>query len=507
MFAAGDEDSSVLPEARCARGWLALALGVLVFAGLFSLVVVIGRMPPFDRLVTDPLFFKRGLVAHVNLALVAWFYSFLAALLFLLPVRRAPGWFSRHSVHLGAAGVAMMLVAAGMPGAQPVLSNYIPMIDHWLFGTGQLTFAAGVLASFAVRLLPGQQDLRPSFYPLPGASDAGLRAAAFALLLATVTFLFSWWKLPTGVSTQVHYELLVWGTGHVLQLACSVAMVAVWIALLKSALGRSPVSRPAARILFAAMVAPWLFSPLLAVQGSWTASYRVGFTQLMQWSIFPVVSIFLILCMTALHRAWRDGRIDAGALADPRISGFLVSAGLTLLGFVLGASIRGSNTMVPAHYHASIGGVTVAFMTITYVLLGAFGFSIATPRLRRAAAWQPLVYGVGQMIFACGFALAGAYGMSRKAYGAEQAGRGLAESIGLGIMGMGGLLAVVGGLLFLGVAFVIWRRGAETDPLHLDQQHPDQLHPDQKQEAPFTEATWRYQWAREIRIASIRSRS
>jgi cytochrome c oxidase subunit 1 len=503
MSTAGGENPCVQTEARCARAWLALALGVLVFAGLFSLVVVIGRMPPFDRLVTDPLFFKRGLVAHVNLALVAWFYSFLAALLFLLPVRREAGWISRHSVHLSAAGVAMMLLAAGMPGAQPVLSNYIPMIDHWLFGAGQLTFGAGVLASFAGRLLLPRREQRPSFFPLPGAADAGLRAAAFALLLATVTLLISWLKLPPGVSTQVHYELLVWGTGHVLQLACSVAMVAVWIALLSSALGRSPVSPPAAKLLFAAMVAPWLFSPLLAVQGSWTASYRVGFTQLMQWSIFPVVSIFLVLCFAALHRAWREERIDVGALADPRISGFLVSAGLTLLGFGLGASIRGSNTMVPAHYHASIGGVTVAFMTITYVLLGAFGFSISTPRLRRAAAWQPLVYGVGQMIFAGGFAVAGAHGMSRKTYGAEQASRGFAESIGLGIMGMGGLLAVGGGLLFLGVVYVIWRRGSLAQPQSQPQSQPQHS----QHEAPLTEDTWRYQWAREIRIASIRSRS
>jgi len=76
-------------EARCARHWLAPALAVLIFAGLFSLVVVIGRMPPFDRLVTDPLFFKRGLVVHVNLALVAWFYSFIAALLFAVSGRAA----------------------------------------------------------------------------------------------------------------------------------------------------------------------------------------------------------------------------------------------------------------------------------------------------------------------------------------------------------------------------------------------------------------------------------
>ena len=82
-------------------------------------------------------------------------------------------------------------------------------------------------------------------------------------------------------------------------------------------------------------------------------------------------------------------------LADPRISAFAVSAGLTVLGFGLGAAIRGSNTMVPAHYHASVGGVTVAFMAATYLLLPAFRFAIPTLRLRRAAAWQPALYGVG----------------------------------------------------------------------------------------------------------------
>jgi len=171
-----------------------------------------------------------------------------------------------------------------------------------------------------------------------------------------------------------------------------------------------------------------------------------------------VLGLFLFACVRLLFEELRAGRAK---LADPRISGFLVSALLTLLGFGLGAGIRGSNTMIPAHYHASIGGITAAFMTVTYPMLRAFGFSLRTRRLQNAAAWQPVAYGVGQMIFASGFALAGIYGMSRKAYGAEQAGRGLGESIGLGVMGVGGLIAVGGGLLFLGIVARIWRQGSE----------------------------------------------
>ena len=478
-------------EATCARQWLALAIAVLVLAGLFSLVVVIGRMPPFDRLVTDPLFFKRGLVVHVNLALVAWFYSFIAALLFLVPGPRPPGPLVRLSTSISGAGVLMMLIAAGLPGTRPVLSNYIPMIDHWLFALGQIAFGIGVLASFLPRVLLPGGSRREAFLGVPGAAQVGLRATALALVVAVVTFGISWWKMQGGLAAETYYELLVWGGGHVLQLACSVAMVTVWLALLGSALGASPVSRPAASWLFGALISPWLLSPFLALEGTWSEAYRVGFTHLMQWSIFPVVGIFLVLCCRGLVRGWRDGRIGAPELADPRISGFLVSAALTLAGFALGAAIRGSNTMVPAHYHASIGGVTAAFMTLTYLLMGAFGFSIPTPRLRRAAAWQPVVFGVGQMIFAGGFALAGAYGMTRKAYGAEQAARGAVESAGLAVMGIGGLLAVVGGVLFLGVVVAIWRRGSEHDP---------------RTEASLARDSWRYRWAREIQIASLRSR-
>jgi hypothetical protein len=492
MPQARDERSGQPQELQCASNWLALAVVVLLLAGLFSLIVVIGRMPPFDRFVSDPLFFKRGLVVHVNFALVAWFYSFVAAMLFLLPGRSAPGWLARHSVHLSACGVALLLLAAAMPGSQPVLSNYIPVIDHWLFGVGQILFAAGVLASFfGRRLLPSDRPRR-AFLELPGAARAGLRATAVGLVLAAITFALSWWRITPNVAVEVYYEQLLWGGGHVLQLTCSAAMVTVWIVLLQSALGRSPLSERGASLLFLAMMGPWIFAPLLTLQGTWSASYREGFTSLMRWSIFPVVSIFLFACLRLLARERRTAGNGGAALTDPRIAGFLVSAGLTVLGFGLGAAIRGSNTMIPAHYHASIGGVTAAFMTFAYLMLQSFGLELGTPRLRRAAALQPAIYGVGQMIFASGFALAGAYGMSRKAYGAEQAGRGLVESIGLGVMGIGGLLAVGGGVLFLVIVAVIWRRGSET------RRHT---------QAGVNHKSWRYRWARETRIASIRSRS
>jgi hypothetical protein len=451
-----------ISSARSARQWLGLSLIVLILAGLFALAVVIGRMPPLDRYVTDPLFFKRCLVAHVNLALVAWFYSFVAALLFLLPHRGRSGPVARRSVYVAGIGVVMLLVGAALPEGRPLLANYIPTIDHWLFQLGQVVFGLGVLASILdPRLLPSR-EASDGFFELPDAARPGLRAIAAAFVLAAFTFLVAGLNQTAGLDGETYYELLVWGGGHVLQLVCTVAMLTVWIILLGSALGRSPLSRPAASFLFLALLLPWFITPLLALQGTWSSAYNVGSTNLMQWGLFPVVTIFALLCCHALYRAWSEGRLDARGLADVRISAFLVSAVLTGVGFGLGAAIRGSTTMVPAHYHASVGAVTVAFMAGAYLILAALGATLPA-RIRRAAAWQPALYGTGMLVFASGFALAGAYGMGRKVYGAEQAARGMAETVGLGLMSLGGFVAIAGGLLFLVVIAAVWWRGGEAD--------------------------------------------
>ena len=100
-----------------ARRWLGLAVGVLILAGLFALLLVLARMPPFDRFVTDPDFFRRCLVVHVNLSLVLWFYSFIAALLFILPAHPRTGGLARASLPLGVLGVVMMGIAAWIPGS------------------------------------------------------------------------------------------------------------------------------------------------------------------------------------------------------------------------------------------------------------------------------------------------------------------------------------------------------------------------------------------------------
>ena len=168
----------------------------------------------------------------------------------------------------------------------------------------------------------------------------------------------------------------------------------------------------------------------------------------MQFGIAPVVLVVLGVCLYRIAGEFRARRGE-GLWRDLRMAGFAASAALTLAGFGMGASIRNSNTMIPAHYHASIGAVTVAYMAMTYLLMKPVGLPLPSPRLRKLIPLQLSLFGFGQVIFALGFALGGMHGLSRKAYAAEQHVRTLGEHAGLLIMGLGGIVAVAGGLLYL----------------------------------------------------------
>ena len=436
---------------------LGLAIGSLLIAGCFSLLLMVGRMPVFSSWVSDPLFFKRCLVLHVDLALVVWFFSFAAALYSLLPGDRSSHAAYRTGFALAVTGVLTMIGGTMIPRTAPVLANYVPIIDNPVYVAGVTLFFGGLLLCFINERLfirsreVSQQAPASVWEPFCVTSDVAmaLKTTALAYLVAMTTLLVSWVATPRALGSSAYYELVFWGGGHVLQVANVAAMIAVWLLLLSSMLNSSVLSARTARVLLGLLLAPHLAGPLLTLNGTTGATYRLGFTRLMQFGIAPVTVIILAICVRRLQQAWRSGLLGKGDWRDPRLVGFAASAALTVTGFLMGSTIRNSNTVIPAHYHASIGAVTVAFMAFTYRLLKPLGFPMPGDRLTRLIPWQLCLFGFGQVIFAIGFALGGMAGLSRKAYATEQHIRSGAELIGLGIMGLGGLIAVVGGLLFL----------------------------------------------------------
>ncbi len=431
-----------------ARRWCALAFASLVIAGLLSLSVVIGRLPVLSRIIDDPLFFKRCLVVHVDLALVVWFYAFLAGLLALrTPAGPAPVRTIGFALAVG--GVGAMLAGGLVRGAQPILANYVPVIDTPLFGLGLAAFFVGTLLHVvhALATPPGPDGLA-----LPPDAAFGLRAAAVIVVIAAATWVSARAGLPDGLDVYTRAEFLAWGPGHVLQAANAAAMLAVWLWLLERATGATVLSRRATVAIFAALVLPQAVMPLLTARGTLDTLYHTGATQLMRWAIFPALLAVFVAGVARLRRARRAGIVATEAQRMAR-TGFAASAALALLGIALGACIRSSTTLVPAHYHASLGAVTVAFMTAAYLVCEGVrhgrGSARPSDRWWRAARRQLALFGIGQTVFALGFALGGAYGLGRKAYAAEQHVRSAGEVGGLIVMGAGGLVAVAGGLWFL----------------------------------------------------------
>jgi len=95
-------------------------------------------------------------------------------------------------------------------------------------------------------------------------------------------------------------------------------------------------------------------------------------------------------------------------------------------------------------------GVTLAFMGLAYHLLPQLGYRAVEARWARV---QPWLYGGGQFLHVMGLVISGGYGVQRKVAGAEQALDSTGRVVGMGLMGIGGLIAIAGGFLFLYVCY------------------------------------------------------
>ena len=109
---------------------------------------------------------------------------------------------------------------------------------------------------------------------------------------------------------------------------------------------------------------------------------------------------------------------------------------LFAVGGAIGFLIQGRDVRVPAHYHGSIVGVTLALMGLAYALVPRLGLGRPSTKL---ATLQPLLYGGGQLLHIIGLVWSGGYGVQRKVAGASQVLRSTEEVIGMGVMGIGGL--------------------------------------------------------------------
>lgn len=443
-------DVVLFVDLKKSKLWLGFALTSIILAGVLSLALVIGRIPIFASVLGDPSWIKRSLIVHVNLALNVWPYAFITSLFYLVPRPRVEknSAGTHFPLALAIIGVICMSVPGYLKSTEVLLTNYIPTLNHPLFFVGLVIFCISMLIVFV-------NGLSLTFYGsnhntnklLGNEIQIGLKAAALAFIAAVLTFFGSWLTTPTTFESKVYYELVFWGGGHILQVVSVCGMLTVWLTMTKELTKKNVLTHSQGLIVFLILVLPTFLGPALATMDSLRPSYYMNFTLLMRYGIWPIVLIVLVKTLATLFKN-KDEIKNSIVMENGKkhyLHGLIVSFGLTITGFILGMMISTSTTLIPAHYHASIGGVTASFMTMTYYLLKKYGKSINIKR----ASLQVLLYGVGQFIFVIGFAFAGIYGAMRKSYGSEQHVRSFAEYVGLSVMGVGGLIALIGGFLFL----------------------------------------------------------
>ena len=170
----------------------------------------------------------------------------------------------------------------------------------------------------------------------------------------------------------------------------------------------------------------------------------------MRWATWPapvVLAASLLLGYVRQARQQRLRSLDCYLLA---------SIALFLLGCLVGAAIRGETTAVPAHYHGTVGAVTLVYMLWARAYLSDFGLVVRQNRLWR---WQPMIYGLGISLMVIGLAWAGRLGVARKAPHVETAVAGGMQHVAMGLAGCGGLLATTGaGIFVLWILLAIWKK-------------------------------------------------
>jgi heme/copper-type cytochrome/quinol oxidase subunit 1 len=434
-------------------GWAAVATGSLAVAGLFALFLAVSRIPGVEDVFPWPIdFFRKGLVIHVVFSFVVWFLAVFGALSVLAAEALhppAPARLLGPPALLGMIlGAPLLFLPALLDRGEATLNDYVPAIINPLYYAG-LALMGVAIALVAIRVLVAFAGRRGA----PPGWAMTIAGGAFVYLLAATCFVAAAYLLEGRQIDYVYNQELFWGGGHLLQFLNTLLIVAAWSLLAESVAGR-PLAGP--RLLLAAtllIVLPAMLAPFFyVVLPPLSAAQAEAFTNLQYALGLPPLLVATAIA-TRLPRPipWRD----------PGFLCLALSAVVFFVGGSLGLFVDGGDTRTPAHYHGVIAGVTLAFFGLFHVLLlPALGRSLRRGKLLYS---QIYCFAGGQLAACIGLFLAGGFGAPRKTAGTAQGLEGAGAVVGMAMNGIGGLVAVIGGVLFIWtVAAALLRRPAPS---------------------------------------------
>lgn len=431
--------------------WFYLAIFSITVAGLFSLPPVLLRKSRFKDLENLEHIFSVSLVIHVNLSVLVWLLS-ITAMLWSLSNKEKLTVFNWAAPISSFFGAILMALSPFFGGGEALKNNYIPMFQNHLFIFGLTFFAIGIFIQVLLKLADFEFLKKKKDFSF--ALNFGLYSAALITFIAFICFFISGYEirenkysyLLAAANVYEHYfELLFWAGGHILQFTYTQVLILVWLYVAIANKAKISISPNLINILFIIGLVAIIPSPLIYIFYDIDAPEFIEFfTKQMQFAGGIAAFFAAIFVFFSLFEVKKK----------PEIFLILFSIILFGLGGILGLMISGANSKIPAHYHGSIVGVTLAFMALAYNFMPRFGFAEIKGKL---ANTQPFIYGIGQIMHITGLAWMGGYGALRKAPGTSDSIDTIAGKI---LFFSGGALAILGGLLFVVVIFrVFLKRG------------------------------------------------
>ena len=449
--------------------------------------VVMTRLQAVHLLPAD--LFYRFLTLHgLNMLIFFIIFFEMAVLYFAGPVLlscRLPaprvGWLAFGLMVLGMLTVNVKVLQGQ---ADVLFTSYPPLQAHPLYYLGIILFAVGALIVtalfFATLVVARRERTYEGSVPLVtfGALTAAIIAVITLLHGAAIyipTFLWSLGYMT--VDPQV-YRMVWWGLGHSSQQINVAAHVSLWYLLAGLTVGGVVVNEKISRmafVLYVLFISMASAHHLLVDPGMgpawkvWNTSYAMylavlasmvhGFTVPAGIEMGQRLRGYTRSTFEWLKKApWSDPGFSGAALSVV-IFGFF--GGIT--GVTIGTeqiNIIAHNTLrVPGHFHTTVvGGTALAFMAVTYYVLPLiFGKRVAFWRLARI---QPYLFGVGIVILAMSMIFQGIFGVPRRHWDVSFSNAPFpveyhpVVQLFQATMGLGGLLAIAGGLAWVVIAVV-----------------------------------------------------
>jgi len=460
-----------------------VAVVFLAVGGLFGLMVALTRWPAVHLLPAD--WFYLVLTAHGLDVLLVWIIFFEIAVLYfassvLLNSRLAAPNVAWSAFALMLIGAVMTNVAVLQGDSSVMFTSYTPLQAAPHFYLGLILFAVGALLGcfvfFGTLVIAREERTYEGSIPLVtfGALTAAIIAVftlASGAIILIPTFLWSM-GLVSHIDSLM-YKTVWWAMGHSSQQINVSAHVAVWYAIAAIVLGARTLSEKVSRLAFL------MYILFLQLASAHHLLVEPGISS--EWKVFNTsYAFYLAVLGSMIHGMTVPGSIEAAQRrrgytnglfewirkapwSNPAFSGMFLS--LLMFGFLGGISgvvlgteqinlIMHNTLYVPGHFHATVvAGTTLAFMAITYLLVPLiFRRELV---LKKWAQWQPYVFGLGVAGISLFMMGAGTLGVSRRHWDITFADSVLqfdypgAAFLMMGLNGLSGILAAVGGVMYI----------------------------------------------------------